>query len=219
MLKLSVFSSKMSFFLLAFFAVPLLVETSYILKLWLKNVPEYAVIFCQLILVISLFYQITIGTMAAVTSVGNIKRFQISVGLIEIFTLPLAWVLMKLGLSAYFVFVGALVLEIISGIVRIWFAHVVAGLNLKEYYIHTWLYSLASLALTWLIGMLVRSLIEEGIVRALIVGVTTSLSLILLARYVVFTKGEFEKSKQVLLYFIPYFRKKVPLKFPNGSEL
>jgi len=209
MLKLSVFTSKMSFFLLAFFAVPIIVEAPYILKLWLKTVPENAVIFCQLILILSLAYQITIGTMAAVTSVGNIKKFQIAVGAFEVLNLPVAWALLKLGLPVYSVFAGAIILELIAGIIRTWFAHKIAGLDMKDFLVKTWFYSLASAVLTGLIAVLLRFLIDEGMVRLIIVCIFTSLSLIMLGKYFVLTFEENAKITEIIQYFFLNARKKI----------
>lgn len=46
--------AKYSYFLMFFFVVPIVVETPYILKLWLKIVPDYAVVFTRLTLASSL---------------------------------------------------------------------------------------------------------------------------------------------------------------------
>lgn len=208
MLKLSVFTSKITFFLLAFFAVPIIIEAPYILKIWLKTVPEHAVIFCQLILILSLAYQITVGTMAAVTSVGNIKKFQIAVGAFEILNLPVAWALLKSGLPVYSVFIGSIFLELIAGIIRTWFAHTIAGLDIKNFLLKTWFYSLLSAVLTGVIPVLFRFFIAEGIARLFIVFIFTSLSLLILGRYFVLTFEENEKIKEIIQYFF-FKRKKI----------
>ena len=45
MFKLICAGAKFSYFLLLLFAIPILFETNYILTLWLKNVPDYTIIF------------------------------------------------------------------------------------------------------------------------------------------------------------------------------
>lgn len=209
MLRLSVFASKLSFFLLAFFAIPIILEMPFILRIWLNTVPENTVIFCQLILTISLMYQITIGTMTAVTSVGDIKAFQIAVGAVEIFNLPLAFVLIKLGLPAYFVFISSIFLEFIAGGLRIWFAHKIAGLDLKDFLINTWFYSILSAILTIIFALLVQYLFGEGILRAFLVGITTTLSLLLLGRYIVLTSEESEKINEIIVSAYIKYKKKI----------
>lgn len=208
MLRLSVYASKMSFFLLAFFAIPIIIEMPFVLKIWLKTIPENAIIFCQLILILSLMYQITVGTLIAVTSVGKIKVFQITLGAVEIFNLPLAFALMKFGLPAYFVFIGSIFLEFIAGGLRTWFADKIAGLDIKDFLLKTWFYSMLSASLAALFAILVQYILQEGILRVVLVGVTSSSTLILLGKYMVLTSEENKKIKELILSFYLNFRKK-----------
>jgi O-antigen/teichoic acid export membrane protein len=206
MLRLSIFASKMAFFLLAFFAIPIIIEMPFILNTWLKTVPEHSVIFCQLILVLSLMYQITIGTMAAVTSVGEIKLFQIAVGAVEIFNLPLAFALIKFGLPVYFVFIGSIFLEIVAGGIRTWFAHKIAGLDIRDFLLKTWFYSILTATVAVILALLLQSFIQEGFIRVFLVGIITSLTLLLLGKYIVLTYGEYEKIKEMILSLLNNLR-------------
>jgi len=219
MLRLSVLASKMSFFLLAFFAIPLILEMPFVLKVWLKTVPDNTVIFCQLILIINLLYQLTVGTMAAVTSVGKIKSFQIAVGAVEIFNLPLAFILIKLGLPAYYVFINSIFLEIVAGGFRLWFAHKITGLDIKDFLVKTWLASILSAGVAVLIALLIRFLLQEGFLRAILVGITTSLSLVLMVKYLVLTSEENERINETLLSFYNSFKNKlIRHKLPDYIE-
>ena len=78
MLKASITGNKLSFFLLAFFAIPVIIEMPYILKQWLKNVPEYAIIFCRLNLFRSTLTQLTVTFPTAIGATGNIKKSQLT---------------------------------------------------------------------------------------------------------------------------------------------
>jgi O-antigen/teichoic acid export membrane protein len=198
MLRLSVFACKTSFFLLAFFSIPIIVEMPFVLKIWLKTVPENAVAFCQLILLLTMMYQITIGTMAAVTSVGKIKSFQIAVGALEIFNLPLAYLLMKMGLPAYSVFIGSLFMELVASGIRIWFAHKIAGLDIRDFVLNTWVRSILSAAVTALAAYLVRNILPQGFLRAFLVGVTTTISIFLLVRFFVLSEFEMGKVREIV---------------------
>jgi O-antigen/teichoic acid export membrane protein len=208
MLRLSVFASKMSFFLLAFFSLPLVVEMPFVLKIWLKTVPENAVIFCQLILLLTMLYQITIGTMMAVTSVGDIRSFQIAVGALEIFNLPLAFALIKVGLPAYFVFVGSIIMEFVASGIRVWYAHKISGLDIREFFTRTWLRSMLSALLVAFSAFLIRSFLPEGFLRFILVGITTTLSIAILLRYFVLTSDENEKIDELFLSIINKVRKR-----------
>jgi O-antigen/teichoic acid export membrane protein len=209
MLRLSVLACKMSFFLLAFFAIPIIVEMPFILNLWLKKVPENTVIFCQLILLWGLLQQITVGLMVAITSVGDIKAYQIVVGAFQLFNLPLAYLLIKIGLPAYYVFVSSIFLEFIAGGLKIWFAHKIAGLNVKDFLVKTLIYSFLTVIIVTLLALVIRFVLQEGFLRAMVVGTTTTLSLILLGRYIALTSVENEKIKELILSFYYNLRKKL----------
>ena len=208
MLRLSILASKISFFLLAFFAVPIIIEMPFILKIWLKTVPENSVIFCQLILVLSMLYQVTIGTMTSVTSVGDIRSFQLAVGALEIFNLPVAYLLIKAGLPSYSVFIGAIVLEIVAGGIRTWFAHKIAGLNLKDFILKTWTYSIFTAFIAWLAGLAWHLVIHPGITRALIVGTTTTIMLLVTGRILVLTGEEYARIREIITSVYYRFRKR-----------
>jgi O-antigen/teichoic acid export membrane protein len=215
MLRLSIFACKTSFFLLAFFSIPIIIEMPFVLKIWLKTVPENAVSFCQLILLLTMMYQITIGTMAAVTSVGKIKTFQIAVGALEIFNLPLAYVLVKIGLPAYSVFVGSLFMELVASGIRIWFAHKIADLDIKDFVVNTWLRSVFAAAVMALAAFLVRYILHEGFIRAFLVGVTSTLIMFLLVRYFVLSEFEIGKVREIIISVYNKIRKR---NLPAGAN-
>lgn len=54
MMELTYRGSKFSFFLFFFFSLPILIQTPLILSIWLKEVPEYTVIFIRYSLVIAM---------------------------------------------------------------------------------------------------------------------------------------------------------------------
>lgn len=96
--KLVCRSAKFSAFLMMFFAVPIILETNTILAIWLKTVPDYAVIFLQWIIISS--FMDTVLANSLVTSMfatGKIKRYQIIVTTVGCLVFPLSWIAFKLG--------------------------------------------------------------------------------------------------------------------------
>lgn len=68
------FSTKISFYLTLVVILPFLFETDYILKLWLKNVPEYAVAFVRLSLIETLFFVYDISFYTIFQAKGRLKE-------------------------------------------------------------------------------------------------------------------------------------------------
>lgn len=104
MYKLVFSSSKLSFILLSLLSLPILMDTEYILVLWLKQIPEYTSLFVQLTL-IDLLITSAFSPIASLSQAsGKIKNYQliISVGFILIFVIT--WVLYSNAYPAYYTF-------------------------------------------------------------------------------------------------------------------
>jgi O-antigen/teichoic acid export membrane protein len=82
---------KYSFFLAYCLIIPLFFELEYVMALWLKSVPEYAVIFVRLVLVCILMESFAHVISVTVQATGKIKWFQIIIGGIYFLNLPLSY--------------------------------------------------------------------------------------------------------------------------------
>lgn len=97
MLALAQRASKFGSLLILLFAVPLMIEMDYILKLWLVEPPLHTGLFCQLILGSFVLDRLSAGYMLAINAQGKIAAYQATLGTCLLLTLPLAWVFLKLG--------------------------------------------------------------------------------------------------------------------------
>ncbi len=106
--------ARFSFYLFLFFAVPLLIETEIILKWWLKNVPEYAVVFTRLVIVNSMLesFAYTMGT--AIQATGKNKWYQFIVGSSILLNLPLAYLFLSWGYAPAVVWVISICVSVIT---------------------------------------------------------------------------------------------------------
>jgi O-antigen/teichoic acid export membrane protein len=117
-LKISATSSKLTYFLVSFLALPSIVTMPVLLKYWLKNVPDYAVFFAQCQLIISLCEQMTSGYNSAITASGKIKGISISKSVLKFLYLPLSYIIFKSGhgiIIAYYILV--LIQGVLNGLI------------------------------------------------------------------------------------------------------
>jgi len=121
MLRLSIFAGKFSFYLFSIFCIPLLIEMPFVLALWLKKVPDNTILFCRLILILTLIQQLSMGIMAAMQAIGKIKLYQTVAGTIQLLTLPIGYVFLRLGYPSYSILVVAVGLEVAASIFRIYY--------------------------------------------------------------------------------------------------
>ena len=97
--KLIFFGSKYSYFLMLLFMVPICLETRMLLTLWLKIVPDYAVVFTQLSLMASMCMMLSNTLTTSIAATGKIRNYQLVVGMMSLSIFPMTWIAFKIGMS------------------------------------------------------------------------------------------------------------------------
>ncbi|WP_299099299.1 polysaccharide biosynthesis protein [uncultured Alistipes sp.] len=95
--KLIIDSSKYCTLLLFLISFPIMLEANAIMNIWLVEVPKYAVIFCQLVIInnwISIMFRPIIF---GIHATGNAKRISFINGSIYLLVLPLSYLFLKYG--------------------------------------------------------------------------------------------------------------------------
>lgn len=140
--NLVIATSKFNFLLLLVPALPFLIQTEYLLKIWLNDFPEHTSNFIRLIIVDSLIVGLNAGVINAVNASGKIKWYQIIVNTISLFSIPLAYLLLKYGLSPESIFYGFIFISIIVLIARQIVLFYLIKFNTKRLLIKSYLPSL-----------------------------------------------------------------------------
>lgn len=117
-MTLVAYISKYTCFLMLMPALPILLETDFLLTLWLGDLPQYTVIFCQLMIFNALIDSISSGIPAIVHATGKIKYFQIILSTTSLLSLPIAYFLFKSGYSPSSILVAFISTAIINVVVR-----------------------------------------------------------------------------------------------------
>ncbi len=130
-------SGKFSFFLMFFISLPLILECEFVLNLWLKNVPDYAVAFVQLTLVNQLVSIAFRTMMFSIHATGRIRAMSLINGATYLLVLPLSWILLRNGFSPITPFVLNIALLTIgclstTNLVRLNIPQFSAGTFLRE---------------------------------------------------------------------------------------
>jgi O-antigen/teichoic acid export membrane protein len=92
-------STKFMFFLTFAVAVPLILNMDFILRLWLKNVPPFAVSLCQGILVYNLIVALCSATGISIIATGKIKKISIGNYILSGFNFFVIYILFRNGFS------------------------------------------------------------------------------------------------------------------------
>lgn len=100
MLDLVYASAKFSTLLYAALAIPLIIESGQILRLWLGEPPPYTILFLRIVLFHYIWVQVNKCLIIAVHAVGDVRRLNIIAGSKIFIELPVAYLLLRLGFPA-----------------------------------------------------------------------------------------------------------------------
>ena len=107
--------------MLAFF--PLWAELDFILHLWLIKVPEGALVFCQIILLM-VFVSVTDGGLTHVANAsGKISKFKMTYSIVTLACIPVGFIILKAGYPAYSLLIVFLIADIFWRISQIYLMH------------------------------------------------------------------------------------------------
>ncbi len=129
------YGTKFCMICLSIVAFPLIYCMEYILKLWLKIVPDYAVQFTQLGLILVLVESFSILIISAIQATGNIKGTQLIVGTLLLLNIPISYAFFCLGFSSKIIFITPICISIIAFFVRMFFFIELTNYNFKNYVI------------------------------------------------------------------------------------
>ncbi len=88
-------SSKYAFFLMTYAAIPVVIELPMFLQLWLKEVPDYTVVFSRLIIISILLETMTNQLIGAFQAANKIKYYQSVSSVILLSVIPIAYMFLK----------------------------------------------------------------------------------------------------------------------------
>ncbi len=96
-------STRYSFLLLFTLAMPVIMETDFLLEVWLKNPPEYSITFCRLSLVMMMLNVFWINLTYATQATNRMKIASIVTGTLYIVIPIISYVVLICGVRSFFV--------------------------------------------------------------------------------------------------------------------
>lgn len=130
-LSLSTVTCKFMFFLLSAVGIPCIFEIQNILSWWLKDVPEYAGLFCQMVLVTSMADSLTVGLAHINQAIGKIGPYSIVINTPKLLSVPLIILCFIMGGGLKLVTVIYVLVELFCSLLRLPFIRKTAGLDIR----------------------------------------------------------------------------------------
>ena len=104
LLNLIYASSRFGVYLLWILSLPIIVRSSQILHIWLKDVPVYTPLFVQWVLIYSIVNSLNNPVWTAQMATGKIRKTVIIGSNLFLLAFPVSWLLLKYGVSPWVVF-------------------------------------------------------------------------------------------------------------------
>jgi hypothetical protein len=112
-------SALLSYYLLFILAMPLFLNIDLVLDIWLKDVPPYAGIFCQWLIIYNLIDSVQAPLWKVITATGNIRSYEIWLNIVLILNIPLSYICLKYGMAPYIVVIISTGLNLVTALFRV----------------------------------------------------------------------------------------------------
>lgn len=168
--------SRLSYYLVLIFAIPIFLETPMLLNIWLDTPPPRSASFTRLSILSSLFLILSTPLVKAQYATGNIKQYQIANVLCSIWVFPLSWLAFRMGAApewSYYFF-AAIYFALIF--VRAFFVNRMINLGWRRYFSDVLARCLITTLLALSFPLAAHYLMNETIGRIIVVTVSSILS-------------------------------------------
>lgn len=162
--RLVVNTAKYSSYLLILIGLPVFIETEFLIKLWLGNVPEYVVPFVKITLIESFFRAIDFPIGTGIQAFGKMKLPNITSSIAYLSVLPLTYLFLHFGASPIAAYLVACVAYPFALACDLWILNMFSGFNVTNYLqtvpVKSLLISLGSAV----VPVMARTLLPSGLV-------------------------------------------------------
>lgn len=196
--------SRVVFLIIALTSLPIVVYAEQILNFWLVEIPEYSVIFVQLVMVHIVIRSPQAAIDLLFSAYGEMKHYQIVQSFSLFLSLPLSFILLKIGFPLYWAFISMCVAEAITLIGILICAKKKIGFLLTNYIKHFCVMAVLASASFSMIGILFRSFVVPSSIVSLLICMLTIVVLGALIAYFFFLNKE---EKELVKLFIDRIKK------------
>lgn len=172
LIQLTFTGVKYTTFMYCLFAVPLILEMQYVLNIWLKDVPAYTALFCQMCILIQIISKFTWQISNAVRAVGRIKEMQIVNSILAIIGVIVGYFVFKSGAGPLSIYIIGIIVALFGAGTNLYFGKKVVGINPMEFIKKTTLPVLIPIGISLAFVLSICLTMNESFLRfAMVMGV------------------------------------------------
>ncbi len=193
---------KIGTLLTLIFALPLALEIHEVLRIWLKNPPQYTAGLALCVLAMVIIDKTAVGHMLAVNAKGKIALYQAVLGTSLILTLPIAWLFTALGFGPYSAGYAMILTMMFCAWGRVWFARKLVGMSAWYWLLRIFLPLVMLPLLSGAVGYSLRFFHEPSFLRVCLTTILTEVALIPLAWFLILDQEERKFLREKVQRFI-----------------
>ena len=194
--------AKFSYFLLFILSLPILLETEMILQLWLKIVPEYTIIFTQLVVINILIDSISGPLITAAQASGKIKLYQSVIGGLLLLIAPVSYLFLKLGFEPQVTLYISILVSIVALFARLIILQNLVQIIIKNFLTKVVFKVIVVSCFSVILPLIFLDLLDKSLLRFIIVSISAIISSISIIYLIGLEKNERE-------YLLNTFLKKI----------
>lgn len=192
-------SSKAILYLLTMVLIPFIFETETLLKLWLGKYTPTMVLYSRLYAVYTICLALHNPITTIIQATGNIRKYSMYVESMTILCLPICWILFKLGMPSYYVFITMIGLCILAHIIRLLMLQKsISYLTIFKYMARLVLPGILIISATTLIVYCVETLNTNRILQLILSFAVSAISISILLYTVGISKTERKLIKELV---------------------
>ena len=173
--------SRISYYMMLLLSMPIILNTHYILILWLKQSPQYTVTFVQLALLFVISESISNPLVTSASASGKIMKYQLLVGGLQSMNFPISWLFLFLGYPPYVTFAVAIIISQLCLAGRLYILRGMISLSARQFLIKVYfniaLVTIVALILPIIVQYNITETFESFILSCLVCLISTSFAI------------------------------------------
>lgn len=206
--RLTYLLTKSQGIILLLISMPIILETDFILDIWLKDVPYYAVIFTRWALILCIARAVNSSIVPILLATGKVRNQQLVGGGVMLLNLPLSWLFLKIGFEPAVTMIIGACIELIVLYITTLFLKQIFNFSVAQYWLKGVLPVIWVALCSFILPYAILLIMEEGFFRLIVISLLSIVSVIFFTYFVAMNNKEKKMCIQMIKSRIPFLLRK-----------
>lgn len=190
--------AKLCYFVMLLPMIPICIETSTVLNLWLGQVPDYAVVFVRCSLIMSIITSISYTILVGGRASGQIKKYNVYTSLLWFMVFPCSYIAFKLGYGPTSTYYISIIDYLLMMLLRLYLIKDLISISFWEYVNKVYIRIIIVTLPSFLIPSTLVLIIQPSVVRFLAVTFISLMTTFIFVYFWGLTFGEKQMVRNII---------------------